>query len=123
MGRIETLRFFGSGENEPDPTDRRGAPRHDLERAVKVFQPRTGRYLAGRTINASDTGFLLELAAPDPEADAPFIEDEGLRVLVSWDNNVLLHAADSTEARVVRIDGPGRVAVTQVDAAGALAAA
>ena len=49
----------------PADRDRRKHPRHPLERPAKLFCPRTGRFLSGRTQNISAGGVLVEVDAPE----------------------------------------------------------
>jgi c-di-GMP-binding flagellar brake protein YcgR len=44
--------------------ERREHERVDLDRPCKVFDQRSGKYIAGHTVNFSDGGALIELARP-----------------------------------------------------------
>ena len=47
-----------------DGPDRRKHPRRPLENAAKLFCPKSGRFLSGRTRNISEGGILVEVSAP-----------------------------------------------------------
>lgn len=46
--------------------DRREHERVELDRPCKVFDQRSGKYVAGQTINFCDGGALIELSRPLP---------------------------------------------------------
>jgi hypothetical protein len=61
------LRLTSDGEfPRSTDLDRRRRVRIAVEQAVKLFDPVTGRYFAGHTVDVSDGGFCLALPARVP---------------------------------------------------------
>jgi nitrous oxidase accessory protein NosD len=84
-------------------TDRRREGRFALDRPVKVQCLETGRYLAGRTINVSPGGALVEVAHP-----SLLVPGQRVKLGVSWvRQQAVLAARDMAEATVVRSLGLG----------------
>lgn len=90
--------------------DRRQNVRHLLDRPVKLRCKQTGRYLAGRTRDASSTGALIEIDHP-----SLLVTGQCVSVGIAWSSRqVLLTNTDLVDATVVRslaLTGTQHVAV------------
>lgn len=78
--------------------DRREHDRIPLSRPCKVYDERSGKYVAGRTVNLSDGGALLELSRP-------LLLQEGQQLLLGvalTRRQTLLPANDMRWCEVVR---------------------
>jgi len=115
--RIERIPFHADPARvetgyDGTPADRRVAQRVSIERNVKVFHPRSNRFIPARTLNVSDSGFLLEIDGP-----RPMLVGEELQIVIAWDRPTLVRREDLARVRIVRLDPASRVAVTKIDAA------
>jgi hypothetical protein len=83
--------------------DRRSSPRIALSRPCKVFEPRSQKYVAGRTCNLSEGGMLIRL-------DRRLNVEPGDHVylgVAQKRRQQLIRSADMIEATVVRALGIG----------------
>jgi hypothetical protein len=83
--------------------DRRRSPRLALSRPCKVFEPRSQKYVAGRTCNVSDGGMLVRL-------DRRLNVEPGDHVylgVAEKRRQPLLRSSEMVEATVVRAMGIG----------------
>lgn len=81
-------------------SDRRTEPRMNLECGVKVYDPRAERYYAGRTVNVSAGGALIELH--DALGGSP---GDGYEIVVNWvDAHPLFRREQMQPVRMVRRD-------------------
>ena len=81
-----------------NPADRRNSPRQLLDRPVKLRCEQTGRYLAGRTRDASPAGALIEVDHP-----SLLVAGQRVSVGIAWSSRQMLLAdADLVDATVVR---------------------
>jgi hypothetical protein len=78
--------------------DRRDAPRVSLNRPCKVFNPRTGKYIAGTTRNVSAGGVSIVLHRP-VELEAGDVLHLGI---ARKRRQALLRSDDMVEVEVVR---------------------
>lgn len=83
--------------------ERRGADRYPLANPVRLRCGRTGRYLAGRTVNVSTTGVLIDLSPGSRLTDAQPVD-----LCVTPVGLATLRAEELRPATVVRCeDRPG----------------
>lgn len=92
-------------------SDRRIEPRMNLECGVKVYDPRAQRYYAGRTVNVSAGGALVEVH--EGLGGSP---GDDYEIVVNWvDAHPLLRREQMQQVRMVRRDsddaGPCRIAL------------
>lgn len=81
-------------------SDRRNEPRMNIECGVKVYDPRAQRYYAGRTVNVSAGGALIELQ--DGLGGLP---GDAYEIVVNWvDAHPLLCREQMQSVRLVRRD-------------------
>lgn len=86
------MRMAGS-----EASDRRRGMRVELDRPVKLLEPRLRRYIAGRTRDASSNGLKLELPA-----SAPLGAGAQVRVLIGKDGDAAISSErEMLPARIV----------------------
>jgi hypothetical protein len=97
--------------------ERREGVRISLTRPCKVFEPRSSKYIAGSTCNASPSGLLLRLH----RSMALEVGDRLYVAIPPRRRSVLLRSAEMIEVEVVRTlpitSGETAIAVTFVDPA------
>ncbi len=79
--------------------DRRRSPRRPLAHPAKLRDDATGRYLAARTINRSETGVLLEV--PDHRRIHP---GQTVRLAIAEPGAPVISASSMIPATVVRTE-------------------
>ena len=98
--------------------NRRSSRRVAVEKPCKIHDPRTGRYIAGRTIDVSQNGILARL----PQAGNLRPGDSVLVGVAMHDRQGLIQAKELMESRIVRMlhteDGATTIAVQFHAAAG-----
>lgn len=79
-------------------SERRRGIRVRQDRPIKVYEPRSGRYIGGRTLDISATGLRIELPSSSPVRDGAVLN---LHVGVAVGGEPLAHRRSLMPARVV----------------------
>lgn len=83
-------------------SERRSDPRRAIERPCKVRLLTSGKYVAGRTHDASSGGLLVTL-----DRRARLSPGDEIEVGVAWSSDAMLRADDMRRARIVRVLAEG----------------
>lgn len=81
----------------PTTTDRRGSPRQPIDLGCKVFHHASLRFQAGRSVDISSTGALVEIALGRTLAVGDRVD-----VAIDWTRCGLLASESLVRGRVVR---------------------
>lgn len=78
--------------------ERRAHPRRELIRPCKVRLGRSGKYVAGHTVDVSSGGTMLVL-----DRRSNLSPGDEIEIGIAWDNTGLIRADEMTSGRIVRV--------------------
>lgn len=86
----------------PDGRDRRKHQRHPIERPAKLFCPKSGRFLAGRTQNISEGGVLVEV-----DAGETIESGDSVLMTVAFGDRFIVPMSELVPCSVIRVKRTG----------------